>query len=61
VRVFLRDRRGLRAQLAEFLAAVRERRPPVPPPESARDDLAVVQAAYRAMATGRPVRLDPAR
>lgn len=59
LRVFLRDRRGLRAQLAEFVDAVRERRAPVPPPESARDDLAVVLAAYRALGTGQPVRLGP--
>jgi UDP-N-acetyl-2-amino-2-deoxyglucuronate dehydrogenase len=55
VRVFLRDRRGLVAQLAEFVAAVREGRVPGPPPESARADLALVLAAYRSLATNRPV------
>ncbi len=54
MRVFLRDRRGLVAQLAEFVAAVREGRPPVLPPESARADLALVLAAYRSLETGRP-------
>jgi predicted dehydrogenase len=57
LRVFLRDRRGLRAQLTEFVDAVREHRAPAPPAESARDDLAVVLAAYRALDTGHPVRL----
>ncbi|MGH7320276.1 MAG: Gfo/Idh/MocA family protein [Candidatus Rokuibacteriota bacterium] len=56
--VFLRDRRGLRAQLAEFVAAVREGRPPGLSPQSARDDLAVVLAAYRAIDTGRTVSLE---
>ena len=54
VRAFVRDRRGLVAQLAEFVAAVREGRPPALPPESARADLAVVLAAYRSIETGRP-------
>lgn len=57
LRVFLRDRRGLRAQLAEFVAAVREGRSPVLPPASARQDVAVVCAAYRSIETGRPVTL----
>ena len=55
LRAFVRDRRGLVAQLAEFVAAVREGRPPALPPESARDDLALVLAAYRSLETGRPV------
>jgi predicted dehydrogenase len=55
VRLFLRDRRGLSAQLGEFLAAVRERRPPALDPRSTRDDLAVVLAAYRSIETGRAV------
>jgi predicted dehydrogenase len=55
LRLFLRDRRGLAAQLAEFVAAVREGRPPTPPPESARADLGLVLAAYRSLSTGRPM------
>lgn len=56
-RVFFRDRRGLRAQLAEFLAVVRDGRPPVLPAASAREDLAVVLAAYRSIETGQMVNL----
>ena len=52
VRAFVRDRRGLVAQLGEFVAAVREGRPPVLAPESARADLALVLAAYRSLETG---------
>jgi predicted dehydrogenase len=59
VRVFVRDRRGLVAQLTEFVGAVREGRPPALPPESARADLAVVLAAYRSIATHAPVTLEP--
>jgi predicted dehydrogenase len=59
VRVFVRDRRGLVAQLSEFVEAVREGRPPALPPESARADLAVVLAAYRSLATNGPVALAP--
>jgi predicted dehydrogenase len=59
VRVFLRDRRGLAAQLTEFVAAVRSGRPPALPPESARADLAVVLAAYRSLATRGPVAIAP--
>jgi predicted dehydrogenase len=55
VRLFVRDRRGLSAQLGEFLAAVREGRPPALDPRSTRDDLAVVLAAYRSIETGRAV------
>jgi predicted dehydrogenase len=54
VRAFVRDPRGLTAQLGEFVAAVREGRPPSLSPESARADLAVVLAAYRSLETGRP-------
>ena len=54
LRVFVRDRRGLVAQLREFVAAVREGRPPSLPPESARADLALVLAAYRSLETGQP-------
>jgi predicted dehydrogenase len=59
VRAFVRDRRGLEAQLAEFVAAVREGRPPTLSPESARADLALVQAAYRSIETGQPVAPEP--
>ncbi len=52
-RAFVRDKRGLVAQLGEFVAAVREGRLPALPPESARVDLAVVLAAYRSLETGR--------
>ena len=55
VRVFVRDRRGLVAQLGEFVAAVREGRPPALAPESARADLALVLAAYRSLEIGGPV------
>jgi predicted dehydrogenase len=56
-RAFLRDRRGLRAQLAEFVAAVAAGRDPVPAARAARDDLAVVEAAYRSLELGAPVSL----
>ncbi len=56
-RVFLRDRRGLGAQLAEFVAAVRDGRPPALPARAARVDLAVVVAAYRSLETGQAVEL----
>jgi predicted dehydrogenase len=58
LRVFLRDRRGLAAQLRAFVAAVAEGRPPALPPASTRQDLAVVVAAYRAIATGQVVPVD---
>lgn len=54
LRVFVRDRRGLVAQLGEFVAAVREGRPPSLSPESTRADLALVLAGYRSLETGRP-------
>ena len=54
VRAFVRDRRGLVAQLREFVAAVRDGRPPALPPQSARADLALVLAAYRSLETGGP-------
>jgi predicted dehydrogenase len=57
LRAFLRDRRGLRAQLAEFVAAVDAGRDPVPAARIARDDLAVVEAAYRSIELGAPVSL----
>jgi predicted dehydrogenase len=50
--VFLRDRRGLRAQVGEFVGAVRDGREPALPAESARQDLAVVLAAYRSIESG---------
>ena len=61
VRVFVRDRRGLVAQLTEFVGAVREGRPPRLAPESARADLALVLAAYESLETGRPATPDGAR
>ena len=59
IQTFLRDRRGLVAQLTEFVAAVREGRPPALLPESARADLALVLAAYRSLETGRPAAPEP--
>lgn len=58
VRAFLRDRRGLQAQLAEFVAAIGAGRDPVPAAAAARADLAVVEAAYRSLALGAPVTLE---
>jgi predicted dehydrogenase len=58
VRVFLRDRRGLGPQMAEFVAAVREGRPPRPGSLEARADLAVVLAAYRSIVTGAMVAVE---
>jgi predicted dehydrogenase len=55
LRLFFRDRRGLAAQLAEFVAAVRERREPALPAAESREDLAVVLAAYRSLETGTAV------
>jgi predicted dehydrogenase len=57
LQVFLRDRRGLRAQVAEFVRAVSEQRAPALPAESAREDLAIVRAAYRSIETGEAVAL----
>jgi predicted dehydrogenase len=54
LRVFLRDRRGLVAQLRAFVDAILQDRPLPLPPERAREDLAIVLAAYRSLATGRP-------
>jgi predicted dehydrogenase len=53
LRVFLRDRRGLVRQLREFVGAVRDDGPAGLSPESAREDLATVLAAYRSLVTGR--------
>ncbi len=58
LRVFLRDRRGLSAQLEAFVDAVRAGRTPEPGPEAARADLATVEAAYRSLQSGAPVVLD---
>ena len=57
LRVFLRDLRGLDAQLGEFVGAIREKRSPVPPAREGREDLAVVCAAYRSIETGQVVDL----
>lgn len=56
-RVFFRDLRGLRAQLDEFVTALRNGRPPSLPARATRQDLAVVCAAYRSIETGRAVSL----
>ncbi|MBI2462161.1 MAG: Gfo/Idh/MocA family oxidoreductase [Candidatus Rokubacteria bacterium] len=56
-RVFLRDSRGHGAMLREFVAAIRDRRQPATTGEEGRRDLAVVLAAYRSLALGRPVEL----
>jgi predicted dehydrogenase len=53
----LRDPRGLATQLREFVAAVRGRRPPALLAREARQDLAVVLAAYRSIETGESVAL----
>jgi predicted dehydrogenase len=58
LQVFLRDRRGLAAQLRALVATIVEGRAPAPPPATTREDLAVVLAAYRAIATARVVPLD---
>ncbi|HEV8309807.1 MAG TPA: Gfo/Idh/MocA family oxidoreductase [Methylomirabilota bacterium] len=57
LRVFFRDLRGIRAQLADFVGAARENRPPALPAAATRRDLAVVLAAYRSIETGQPVGL----
>ena len=59
LRAFVRDRRGLVAQLAEFVASVRDARAPGLPPEEARADLSLVLAAYRSLETGGPVAPEP--
>jgi predicted dehydrogenase len=46
------------AQLREFVAAIYEGRPPVLPPESTREDLALVLAAYRSLEIGAPVAVE---
>lgn len=58
--LFLRDRRGHRAMLREFVAAIGERRRPQMAGEEGRLDLAVVLAAYRSLDLGRPVEVPPA-
>jgi predicted dehydrogenase len=60
-RLFVRDRRGLIAQLNEFVAAVRDGRPTALAPESARADLELVLAAYRSLEIGGPVALGAER
>jgi predicted dehydrogenase len=57
LRLFVRDRRGLRAQLAAFVANVRGLASPALAPVSTRHDLAVVLAAYRSLETGQVVAL----
>ena len=50
-----------RAQLADFVAAVREGRPPRVTTQDARTTLAVILAMYESARTGRPVTLDAGR
>jgi predicted dehydrogenase len=57
--VFKKDRRGHAAMLREFVAAVRAERPPEMDGAEGRRDLAVVLAAYRSLATGQPVEVEP--
>lgn len=49
----VRDLMGYRGMLAHFVACVRERRAPLMSLAVARRDLAVVDAAYRSLASGR--------
>lgn len=50
-----------RAQLADFVAAVREGRLPRVTTQDARTTLAVILAMYESARTGRPVTLDAGR
>jgi predicted dehydrogenase len=56
---FWRDRRGHEAMLREFVEAIRSGRPPEMDGAEGRRDLAVVLAAYRSIATGQPVSVEP--
>ncbi|MFQ5897796.1 MAG: Gfo/Idh/MocA family protein [Candidatus Methylomirabilia bacterium] len=58
IRMFLRDRRGYRAMLTEFVEAVRAGRLPEMDGVQGRGDLAMVVAAYRSHQTGLPVELE---
>lgn len=57
-RFFVRDWRGYRAMLREFVAAATEGRAPEMDGQEGRRDLAVVLAAYRSLETGLPVDVD---
>lgn len=57
--LFRRDWRGHRAMLEEFVDAVRSGRSPEMDGAEGRRDLAVVLAAYRSLATGQPVEVEP--
>jgi len=59
VHLFRKDWRGHAAMLREFVDAVRAGRPPEMDGAEGRRDLAVVLAAYRSLATGRPVEVEP--
>jgi predicted dehydrogenase len=48
---------GFDAEIAEFLAAIRENRPPAVTGEDGRAALAIIQAIYQAAASGQPSRL----
>ena len=50
--------KGIAPTLREFVAAISEGRPPVLPPESTREDLALVLAAYRSLEIGAPVAVE---
>ncbi|MEK7879378.1 MAG: Gfo/Idh/MocA family oxidoreductase [candidate division NC10 bacterium] len=59
IHLFRKDRRGHTAMLREFVDAVRAERPPEMAGAEGRRDLAVVLAAYRSLATGKPVEVEP--
>ena len=49
-----------RLQIADFLAAIRDGRPPLVPGAEGRKAVALFEAVYRAQQTGLPVRLNAA-
>lgn len=57
VSVFLRDTRGHAAMLSAFLRAIARGRVEEMDGAAGRDDLAIVLAAYRSIATGQPVEM----
>lgn len=59
VHIFRKDWRGHTAMLSEFVEAVRAGRPPEMDGTEGRKGLAVVLAAYRSLATGQPVEVEP--
>jgi predicted dehydrogenase len=58
VRIFLRDWRGYRVLLAEFVGAVTAGHPPEMGGREGRRDLALVLAAYQSLKTGQPVEVE---